>query len=104
MYAYLPIPDARQTDPATYRQDTARLLRSIREACPDPKTGELPTVPQIAALIGVSPSTLYAHAAPPDPGKRKHPKPPYSLLYALRALNSCAKGTARALWGGDPED
>lgn len=97
MHAYLPIPDARRSDPATYRDEIAALVRLIREQCPGP-TGKTPTMEQVAELLGISDSTLYLHTGPVPPRMRKPLTPPYTLVYALRALVASPASTRAALW------
>ena len=71
------IPDARRSDPTTYREEVAALLRIIREQCPGPE-GQTPTAQQVGDLLAVSDSALYAYA---NPGKRRRPpQPPFTLV------------------------
>lgn len=97
MYAYLPLPDARKADPETYREDVAALARMIREQCPS-QTGQTPNMGMLASLLGVSDSSLYAYIKPPK-GRTKPTQPPFTLIYAMRALLASPKDTQAMLWG-----
>lgn len=97
MHAQTPVPDARRSDPATYREEVAALLRIIREQCPGPE-GQRPTMQQVADLIGVSDATLYGYVNPP--GKRRPALPPFSLVFALRVLVAALPAAQRAIWVG----
>ncbi|HEY3434263.1 MAG TPA: hypothetical protein VGK41_01285 [Solirubrobacterales bacterium] len=102
MYASLPVPNATRSDPATYAAEVAALTRLLRDQCPGP-AGERPTMQQIGDLLGVSDSLLYAYASPPKVKRRRRPAlPPYTLIYALRALAAYLPGARRALWPGLP--
>lgn len=107
MHAFLPIPDARRSNPDKYREETAALVRLIREQCPGPN-GRRPNMGQVADLLGVSESTLQLHTGPAPKNRRKPILPSYSFIYALRALVAAPAATQRALWGdvprGEPED
>ena len=100
MYANLPVPDARRSDPARFPAEVAALLQLIRDECPGPE-GERPTMQQVADLLGVSDTQLYAYIAAPRARRRRRPLlPPYTLIYALRARAGYLPGTRRALWPG----
>ena len=103
MYATLPVPDARRADPARFPAEVATLLQLIRDECPGPE-GERPTMQQVADLLGVSDTQLYAYIAAPRARRRRRPLlPPYTLIYALRALAGYLPGTRRALWPSLPK-
>lgn len=99
MYANLPVPDASKTDPAAYSTEVAALTRLIRDQCPGPD-GTRPTMQQLADLLGLSDTQLYAYIAAPRARRRRPLLPPYTLIYALRALAGYLPGTRRALWPG----
>ncbi len=97
MYASIPIPDARRTEPGTYREECASLLRIIRTNCPAPD-GKQPTMGQVADLLGCGDTALYDYCTDkPRPGRRG--VVPFSVLYCLRAMVACLPATQRALWG-----
>lgn len=100
MYAQTHIPDARRSDPSTYRDEATALLRIIREQCPGPN-GERPTMQQIAELLGMADSTLYAYGAAGQRGTRRArlPAVPFPVLYALRVMVTGLPATRAALWG-----
>lgn len=101
MYANLPVPDARRADPSRFPVEIALLLQLIRDECPGP-AGERPTMEQVGDLLGVSKTQLYAYLAAPKTRRRKPLLPPYTLIYALRAMAAYLPGTRRALWPGLP--
>ena len=99
MYAHVPIPDARRSDPDTYREEAAALVRIVREQCPGPK-GQRPTMQQVADLLGLSDASLYQFANQ-EPGRRRPVRVIYPTVYALRALVAALPATRAALWGSD---
>lgn len=100
MHATTPIPDARRSDPTRHREEVASLLRVIREGCPGPK-GERPTMQQVADLIGLSDSALYAYSKEGAyHGRRGQPRAvPYPVVYALRVLVAGLPAARAAIWG-----
>ena len=102
MYANLPVPDASKTDPAAYSTEVAALTRLIRDQCPGPD-GTRPTMQQLADLLGLSDTQLYAYIAAPKTGRRRPLAVPYPVVYALRAMAAYLPGTRRALWPSLPK-
>ena len=100
LYARLPIPNAAESDPETYRAEVAALVRVLRNGCRGPK-GEEPSQGQIAALIGVGRTTLSDWTAELSPVRRGVANPSFTAVYALRALAAAPVATQRALWGHD---
>lgn len=95
MYAQTPVPDARRSDPSTYGEEVAALIRIIREQCPSP-TGKRPTMQQVGDLIGLSDSILYQYVGPK---RRRRPIAiPFPVVFALRVLVSALPATRAALW------
>lgn len=103
VYATVPVPDARRAlarREAHPHEEVRALLRVIQRNAPGP-AGEAPSHAQVAALLGISASTLHAYCAPPRRDRARTPRGvPYPVLYALEVLASCPAGTAAALWAG----
>lgn len=98
LYASLPIPDARASDPETYRDECAALVRIIRANCRGPD-GQDPGIERIAELIGVGRTTLADWVSERGDLSRRRANPGFAGVYALRALVSSLFATRDALWG-----
>ena len=62
--------------------------------------GQVPTLEDIAALLGLSPATLKGyHQRPRTDRSIVQRGVPYTVLYGLEVLASCPAGTALAIWG-----
>ena len=104
-YANVTPPDARRFAARTSlaHEDVRTLMAMIRRNVRGP-AGEPATVADIAALLGLSPSTLHAYAAPPRTDRSREPRGvPYTVVYSLEVLASCPECTATAIWGVQPD-
>lgn len=105
LYATLLVPDARRLDGRrdTHTHEEVRaLVRVIRRGARGP-LGQAPTLPQLAELLGIAPSTLEAYGTAPRRDRSAAPRGvPYTVLYCLEAMAACPGGVAAALWPQEP--
>lgn len=98
--ATVPLPDARRRLARRVphaAEEVRALLRLIQRgaAGPDQQT---PTREQIAALVGVTASTLNTYCSVPRQRGRDPRGVPYAVLYCLEVLAANPVATAQALW------
>lgn len=96
LYATLPIPDARDSDPMTYREEVQAAVRYLRLTCRGPD-GQEPTIAQLAELLGVGRTTMADWVTDRGAG-RPRANPGFASVYALRALLAAPVAARRALW------
>ena len=102
LFATIPVPDARR-NAGSIRQEAhdecRALVTNIRRQAVS-KSGQAPTVAQIAELLGISESTLEKYCRAPRTDRSMNQRgTPYLVLYALGALSANPEATGLAIWG-----
>lgn len=102
LFATIPIPDAtRMKDRFRTKshEECKALLSNIRRQALSPD-GQVPTVAQVATLLGINESTLERYCiAPREDRSVTQRGTPYLVVYALGALSAAPEATAIAIWG-----